>query len=268
LWGAFTATAPAAGGTLVSDYEPVLLWSSGFTSHARQELRVDARRGQGVDAGARVFLARRFGVECGVTFSRAAIRGTPNSAYTVSLRYIGLLPPDYVPREYVFESSMPWPDTEGTVTYRSLRFGAAVRWGRAGARMGGTIAGGVSASKIDADVQSVAYTAFHLGGHSTLFSLQHRVVVSTADSGTVIRPYASGDVRVTLNRHAAVSGGIRVDIGSTIDVTARPDRLVDPDESLFPPDMTEVRRVLALGPVRLANARWHIMAGLTWVIRH
>ena len=266
VWAGFAATAPASGGSLVSDYAPLLVSGTDYSSHATQTLTVDTGWGHGIDVGANVFLSSWFGIQGAFVYSRAAISGAGNSDYLVGLRYVARQPPDYVPREYTTSRATAWPDTEGTMSYRSLCLGGVVRMRRAGGRISGTIAGGVRFSHLTADVRSVAYSEFRLGGHSTLFESRHSVAVSTADSDTLVRPYIGGDVSIRMTRHVAAFGGIRAELGSQTDVAAAPDALVDPNESTFPPEISEVQRVMALPPVRLPTARWHFLAGIKFLM--
>jgi len=266
IWGGFVATAPASGGSVASDYAPLMVSSPDYSSHAKQTLTVDTGWGRGIDVGANVFVSPWFGIQGAFVYSRAAISGTGNSDYSLDLRYVSLQPPDYTPREYTTSSATAWPDTEGTMSYRSLSLGGVVRVGGASRRFGGSVAGGVSVSHVAADVRSVAYTVFRLGGHSTLFQSQHRVAVTTADSDSLVGPYVGGDVFCRVNRRVAAFGGIRVELGSQVDLAARADALVDPNEDAFTPELSEVQRVLTLAPMRAPTARWHIIAGIKLLV--
>jgi hypothetical protein len=267
IWGGVVATAPASGGSIASDYAPLMVSSPDYSSHAKQTLAVDAGWGRGFDVGANFFASRWFGIQSALVYSRAAISGAGNSDYTVDLRYVSRQPPDYTPHEYTTSSALAWPDTEGTMSCRSLSLGGVFRVGGASRRLGGSIAGGVSVSRITTDVRSVAYTVFRLGGHSTLFQTQHRVAISTADADALVRPYIGGDLSIRMNAHVAAFGGIRAEFGSPSNVEARPDSLVDPDEDAFAPEMSEVQHVLTLGPMRTPSARWHIIAGIKFLVK-
>jgi hypothetical protein len=266
IWGGYAATPPASGGSIASDYSPLMVSSSDYSSHAKQTLAVDTGWGRGFDAGANVFVSPWFGIQGAFLYSRSTISGTGNSDYTVDLRYVSRQPPDYTPHEYSTSSTVAWPDTEGTMSCRSLSLGGVIRVGGASRRFGGSIAGGVSVSHLSADVRSVAYTTFRLGGHSTLFQTQHRVAISTADSDALVRPYIGGDLSIRMNGRVAAFGGIRAELGSPSNVEARPDALVDPDEDAFAPEMSEVQRVLTLGLMRAPTARWHIVAGIRFLV--
>jgi hypothetical protein len=267
LWGAFAAATPVSGGSLASDYAPLLVSGSDYTSHAAQTMTVDTGWGHGVDVGANVFLSPWFGIQGSFLYSRAAISGTGNSDYLLDLRYVARQPPDYQPREYHTSSATAWADTEGSLSYRAIFLGGVFRVGRPGGRVSGTIAGGVSIAHITADVQSLAYSEFRLGGHSTLFESRHRVSVGTGGAEARVGPYVGGDVSAHLNPHVAAFGGIRVEMGPQGDVAATPDALVDPAEDAFPPDISEVQRVMALGPMHLPTSRWHLLAGIKILVR-
>jgi len=140
-------------------------------SRASQVLTVEADAGFGADLGVNVFFNRVLGVQGAVTAASANVSGT-NGDYDTFLRYISLPPPDYQPRENTYEQSTPWEPTTGTLGYRSLAIGAVVRWRTDTGRVGGTLAGGIDFDWFTGELESVGYTQFILGGHSTLFPVR------------------------------------------------------------------------------------------------
>jgi hypothetical protein len=262
VWAGATVTAGSSGGVLPTDYAPVLQGADSYTSHATQQLSVNLASGLGVDLGADIYFSRRVGLELGLAVQRATVTGSGNSDYVVHLQYVSRQPPDYVPREYTTDTATPWPDTTGSASSTSVQIGLAARAGGQGSRVEGTVSGGLSLCRVDARIESVAYTAFWMGGHATLFSSQHRVAVDTSESGWFARPYLSGDVGVRVAGRTSLVGGVRVVLGSTPELAVRPDHLVDPGEGVSPPDLTEVQRVLAMGPLDLVQPRWRVVAGV------
>jgi len=267
VWGGLTLTPSAEGGALATDYAPALQGASGYTSRASQVLGVDLERGPGLVAGADVFLSRRVGFQVAFTYRRAGLTGPANGNYQLYLRYVTRQPPDYEPRDYVIERAEPWPDTTGRCSLRSLQLGLVARAGPAAGRIQATFAGGVGLNGAAADIESVGYTQFRLGGHGVLFESQDRVAVSTAGSGTFARPYLAGDVGVRAGRRAWLFAGVRAQFGTPPAFTARPARVVDPEGSLWEPDSAELEQVLTMAPLRLAIPYWQVVAGL-WVAIH
>jgi hypothetical protein len=267
VWGSAAVAAPSSGGSLASVYSPVLELSSGYTSHAEQTLNVDRGTGAGAEIGVDVFLTRIVGIQAALVRSRASLSGSGNSEYRTSLRYIGMQPPDYVPREYTTENAQAWPDTTGSVSSSTLLVGGVVRLGSAGSRISGTLAGGVSSTRVDARVESLAYTSYRLGGHSVLFGSQHRVVIGTAGSDAVLRPYLAGQIGLRLNGRLSAVAGLRVEIGGAATINVRPDSLVDPNDGIFVPNLADAGSVLALQPMQLPMPRGEVMVGLRWRVR-
>jgi hypothetical protein len=262
VWVGPVISAPSSGGTLTTDYAPVLEAASGYTSHATQTLNIDRERGAGVEAGADIFFWRAVGIEAAVVHSHATVSGSDNSAYQTSLRYIGMQPPDYIPREYTAGGPEVWPDTTGSVSSTSVLLGGVVRLGSGRSRVGGTVGAGISRTKVNARVESVGYTSYRLGGHSVLFDFQHRLAVGTSGSDAVVRPYLSGQIDLRLNSRLSIVTGLRAVIGSTADVTAHAADLVEPDDSVTASDLAVMQSVLAMGPMRLPTTRWHLTVGL------
>jgi opacity protein-like surface antigen len=262
LWGGGVLALPASGGALATDYAPLLEGSIEYSSRAAQRLNVNLDGSFGADVGADVFFSRRIGCQAGFGYLSAGLSGPDNSDYSVHLRYVSRQPPDYVPREYAVDSAAPWPETTGHVHSTSLLAGLVVRAGRSGGRFEGTFAGGIQATRVAADIESVAYTVFRLGGHATLFETEERFSASTKESGTFVRPYIAASLGGRISGRASVYGGVRVEIGSSPDFVARPDRRVDPDEPLAAPELAEVQRVLTMEPLSLRRPRWQFLAGL------
>lgn len=267
IFGAFARPLPAAGGTLDARYEPPL--RSGGTrlsSESSQTLTVDASAGRGAHVGANIFVSRAFGVQTAFTRTSADVTGV-NDSYDVALRYIALMPPGYTPVELSYARSNPWGDTAGTLTVQSVSLGGVVRWRGAGGAIGGTLAGGVSRDRYTGDIESLAYTQFVMGGHSTLFPVVHRVAVAPAEGESFWHPYAAADVHVRVAPRIAVFGGVRVPFGSRMSMPTTAVRLVDPDENPFAPALTDVRENLDGRPLDLPGTRWQVLFGAKIFVR-
>jgi hypothetical protein len=267
VWGGLTLTPSAEGGALATDYAPTLQGASGYTSRASQVLGVDFERGPGLVVGADVFFSRRVGFQAAFTYRRASLGGPANGDYQLYLHYITRQPADYEPRDYVVERAEPWPDTTGRCSLRSFQLGLVVRTGPAAGRIEATFAGGVGLNGAAADIESVGYTQFRLGGHGVLFESQDRVAVSTAGSGTFARPYLAGDVGIRAGRRTWLFAGVRAQLGTTPALEAHPARVVDPEGSLWEPDSAELEQVLTMAPLRLAIPPWQVVAGLRVALR-
>jgi hypothetical protein len=267
IWGGLAFPLPVTGGTLDVSYSPPLfLGGSPLESRAAQTLTADSRLGEGIDLGLNVFFTRALGVQASFAWSRAPLVGA-NAPYNVHLRYVSTPPPDYAPREVSVDRTDPWDDTSGTLRRRSVAVGGVLRWRAHGARLGGTVAGGLSLDRYSGEIQSLAYTQFVLGGHSTLFSTRHRAVMALSQPGQVFSPYVGGDIHVRMSPRTALFSGLRVACGSDFVVPTRFERLVDPDEDTWTPADADAAARLGAQPLTVRGIRWQAMAGLKVFVR-
>lgn len=266
IWGGWAVATPTHG-TLDSGYEPPMrLGGTPLEGRAHQVLHVEAGAGPGIDLGANLFFNRVFGVQGAFTFASADVSGT-NGNYDTFLRYTSNQPPDYQPREHTVESSTPWKPTTGTLAYRSLAIGGVVRWRTAAGRMGGTLAGGLDIGWFTGELESLGYTQFILGGHSTLFSVTHRVRIRPSPSDPSFRPYVGGDVHVAITERVAVVAGVRVRLTSALAVPIQVVGLVDPDENSWAPEVADVAVVLDGQLLELPGTGWHTLVGVKVFLR-
>jgi hypothetical protein len=198
-----------------------------------------------------------------VTFDRTAmdVAGTAG-VHDSYLRYVSLAPPSYEPHETVYERTSPWPAASGSIDVTTLAIGGVARWTAGSGRVGGLAGGGLAVEHYGGSIESVAYTQFILGGHSTLFPVTHRVIVAPVEDTWAWRPYVTGDVHVRVARRAAVFGGLRVMVGQAATVGLGPVRLVDPDENPWAPDVADVTATLGVAPFELPAFRWHTLVGV------
>lgn len=267
IWGAWAVAMPINRGTLDSDYEPPLrLGGTPLESRAHQVLNVEAGAGLGIDLGANVFFNRVLGVQGAFTVTSADVSGT-NGNYDTFLRYISKPPPDYQPTENTVESSTLWGSTTGTLGYRSLAVGGVVRWRTAAGRVGGTLAGGLDIGWFTGQLESLGYTQFILGGHSTLFSVTHRVRVRPSKGERSFGPYVGGDVHVAITGSVAIMAGARVRLTSGRAVPIQVVDLVDPDENIWVPEVADVAAVLDGQLIELPGTRWRTLVGVKVFLR-
>jgi hypothetical protein len=267
IWGGWAVAMPTSNGTLASAYEPPMrLGGTPLESRAHQLLDVDAAAGHGVGLGINVFLNRVLGVQGAFTATSANLSGT-NGPYDTFLRYSSSPPPDYQPREYTFEQSTPWAPTAGTLGYRSIAIGGVARWRTTSGRLGGTIAGGVDIDWLTGELDSLGYTQFILGGHSTLFSVTHRVRVRPSTGQRLVGPYLGGDVHVAINEWVAVTAGVHVRLTSVRAVPIQVVGLVDPGENTWEPGLPDVAAALEGQPLELPGTCWRTLVGMKLFLR-
>ena len=267
IWGAWAVAMPISNGSLESAYEPPLrLGGTPLESRARQVLNVEVGAGYGIDLGVNFFFNRLLGVQGAFTATSANVSGT-NGNYDTFLRYISRPPPDYEARENTSASSTPWAPTTGTLGYRSIAIGGVVRWRTTTGRVGGTIAGGVDIDWFTGELESLGYTQFILGGHSTLFSVTHRVRVQPSKEERSVGPYVGSDVHVAISRRVAIMAGVRVRLTSGRAVPIQVADLVDPNENPWVPEVPDVAEALAGQPLELPGTRWRTVFGVKLFLR-
>jgi len=267
IWGAWAVAMPISNGTLEVAYEPPMrLGGTPLESRAHQVLNVEAGPGCGIDLGVNVYFNRVFGVQGAFTATSANLSGA-NGDYDTFLRYVSSQPPDYQPREYTYEQSTPWARTTGTLAYRSFAVGGVLRWRTATGRTSGTLAGGVDVDWFTGGIESLGYAQFILGGHSTLFPVTHRVRVRPSTGERSFGPYVDGQVNVAITRRVAIMAGVRVRLTSGRAMTIQVVDLVDPDESTWVPDVSEVAATFDGQPLELPGTRWRTLVGVKLFLR-
>lgn len=261
LWSPSTS-----GGTAQSIYSPPLVNGTG-TGSASQTLNVDASTAWGVDAVLRVYATRALGLEAGVGRTWSVLTGSGNS-YRTALEYVSLQPPDYRPQVFRVSDESAWPDTRGDWRATTLVLGPVWRHEDSAHRTAVHLSGGLSLQRFGGTVRSLAYTEYHLGGHSTLFGSQHRVEVEPTPEWFV-GPYVTADVGTRLNGRVGVVAGARLHAGhGLLDGRVRASRLVNPDEDMFVPGMDTVRTALESGATITQSAvRWQAFVGLSILLK-
>ena len=230
-------------------------------SRTTQTLTVGAEGGNGFDVGVNVFVTTAFGFQAAFTHSSAEVSGFAGD-YTDYIKYVSRPPPNYDPVEVTSTSSSPGRPPTGALTSTSFALGGVVRWSGAHGRVGGTVSGGLHVDRYSGHVQNPVYTQFVLGGHSTLFSTHHRLVMAVEESQRFWGPYVAADFHVGVGPRAGFFAGIRAMPGSTITIPLSADSLVDPSEDTWTPDIAAVQQVVGSQPMELPGMRWQFLAGV------
>jgi hypothetical protein len=257
LWGGVTGVVPGSAGTLVSSYSPPLLLDGDFTSHAEQTLKADTGAALGVTGGLNVFPWPNLGVQLLVDRSRCDLQGT-NTPYAFALQYVSRQPPDDRPQLVDINRTTAWPDTSGSLEQLAIAFNAVVRIGRPeGVNV--TISGGPSFRRLAGTVEPLAFTAFHLGGHSVLFEDDHRLALALQPAYGVGFD-VGGDVNAPVAAHAAIVLGFRY-FGGRLDARVAPAAVVNADEVTFMQPLDDITARLALAPMRISVRSAQVFVG-------
>ncbi len=137
-------------------------------SATEQTLDVSAESAGNAVPKAALFFGKRIGVELSMAGFESSIWGstTPDR---VSVTYIAKQPPDYVAREYTVGSETPIPPPEGSLRTRAYSLDLVWRLGEPDG-FAVDLSGGLSLLRFDADLKSLGYRRYWLGGHSVLFN--------------------------------------------------------------------------------------------------
>jgi len=258
-WVAVGGSAGGPAGTLQSSYSPPLLFDGDFTSAASQTMQAKAAGSRvGFTAGMNVFPAEHVGLQ--VLFDRASynLSGT-NGPYAVNLQYVSRLPPNNEPQPVDVHQSMPWPDSSGSLTQTAFVLNAVVRV-KPSDRIVIEISGGPAIYRFTGDLQPIAYTGFHLGGHSVLFEDTSRVA-GTFEPAHALGFNAGANLDVAIGRHAAITFGYRYFGGSDVEITVKPATILNPEEIGLEQSIADIASRLSLGPLRTTPGSSRFIAG-------
>jgi hypothetical protein len=258
LWGGVTGVLPGSAGTLVSSYSPPLLLDGDFASHAGQTLNADTGFALGVMGGLNVFPWPHVGVQLFVDRSRCDLRGI-NPPYVFALQYVSRQPPDDRPQSVDINRTTAWPDTSGSLEQIAIAFNAIVRIGRPDG-INITMFGGPSYRRLAGTIEPLAFTAFHLGGHSVLFEDDHRLALALEPAHGVGFD-VGGEVNAPVAARAAVLLGFRY-FGGSLDGRVAPTAVLNADEVTFTQPLDDIAARLALAPIRLSVRSARVFVGL------
>ncbi|MBE3099033.1 MAG: hypothetical protein IMZ44_18115 [Planctomycetes bacterium] len=243
-WFGPTLVFPGFDGTVTSDF-PATLDYGESTGRATQRLTLRAPRHLGVEGGIGIFPTRHAGIQIRLNYVTRDLSGT-SSPFAVTLDYTAMQPPDYVPRQYHTDSTRSWPAPTGTATQLTLSVDGAVRWD-VGARLSGTVSGGLSFMRTKGSAESLAYTRYWMGGHSVLFSSTY---AASFDYGpvTAIGFDIGGDIGVNIAGPLDLLVDIRYVRAGAITPDVRLTGFVEPTE--FAGDVSVATVEARMAPIR------------------
>ena len=141
-----------------------------------------------------------------------------------------------------------------------MGFNAVVRFGQPD-RVGVTVSGGPSYVRVSGVVQPVGYTTFQLGGHSVLFEDDYRLAMAL-DSVNAVRFNVGGDVTIAVGPSTAVLVGYRYLAGPHVDVSLRPNAILNPEQVFFQQTLDEIASRIAPAAMRLSTSGPRLLAGV------
>jgi len=243
---AFVSSSPRQDGTYSTSFVPPFDPSE-HSGSAGQTVSLSLDRAAGFAVTAGYFPHPRYGLQVLVNRFESPFEGT-NTPYEVLLVYIALQPPDYQPREYVYQRAQDWPDTEGALRSLSVSANAALRIGEG--PVSAVVSGGPSVYRTGGEVQALGYTRLWLGGHSVLF-LDESVVEIAVQPRTTLGFNAGGELVVALHGPLAVVFDGRYFYAPRSASDVRVTRILNFDEVISPESIEVIQEQMDLQPVQL-----------------
>lgn len=245
-------------GTFASTYSPPFPFVE-HTGRASQRLILQREPAPLLWAAVTWFGSPHVGLEGRVDYRRPGLRGV-NGPYAVTLTYVARQPPDFVARQYAYETVTAWPDTEGHAGQVTATANVVVRLGDPGRTTLRLLAGG-GITNLRGRVEPLGFTTFNLGGHSVLFPDEHRLSARYGPS-TAIGVSGGTEMHVPIGRHAALVVGWRIFVPRLMTLAVTVDGLATSDQGINQLQFDEVQRTLAPPPIQWRPFTSDLTAGL------
>ncbi len=239
-------TAPSFATTYTSSYSPPFQYVP-HSSQATQTLPLDAGKGPGVWLGVERALGRHVGLQLSAHYGEADLSGSPGQ-YDLTMRYTSRPPPSYDPVEVTVQRSEAQPAADGRLKTLALALDL-VAWADVASRGRLGVTAGPAWLHANGRAQSLVYTEYHMGGHSTAFDQDYRV--SFEFPARALGLDLGGFAEVDLDHHV----GLRVDgrycwaPEKEAEVSVRD--IVNPGAIVWSVDLADIQSGLAPAPVPL-----------------
>jgi hypothetical protein len=252
-------TVSAFGTTYASTYSPPFQYVP-HTSTATQSMPLDAGKGPGVLLGVERALGPHVGLQLSAHYGEADLTGAAGQ-YELNMTYTSRPPPSYQPVEVTVRRSEAPPGAEGRMKTLALALDlvAGMDLGPH-ARLG--VAAGPAWLHTKGRAESLVYTEYHMGGHSTSFYEDYLVAFDfPADTlGLDLGGFAEVDLgpRVSLRLDARYFWGPEQDA----EVTLR--EIVNAEEVVWSAELADIQAGLAPAPVRVEPSFFRAALALTF----
>lgn len=248
---------PLQDGTYETSYSPPFT-PGAFSSSAGQALTLLAGRSTGLAAAFAYLPNGRIGVEALFNYFESSLAGA-NAPYEVFLRYTALLPPDYVPREFVYERSLQQRDTEGYLRNLSFSANTVVRVGDGPVSV--QFSGGLSIFQIRGSAESLGYTKLWLGGHSVLF-LEHYRMAFAVQPATALGLNLGAELDIALSDRLTLAIDGRYFYAPTSEAEVELTGIVNLDEVISVDPIPQIQQQMDLRPVEIDPSFLRLAFGL------
>jgi hypothetical protein len=249
---------PAFDTTYVSTYSPPFQYVE-HTSAATQMMPLDAGKGPGVLLGIERSLGPHVGLQLSAHYGEADITGTAGQ-YDLSMTYSSRPPPSYEPVEVTVRRSETQPGAEGRLKTLAVALDL-VAWADLGAlgRLG--VAAGPAWLHTKGQAESLVYTAYHMGGHSTSFYQDY--LVSFEFPASTLGVDVGGFAEVGLGRHVALRLDARYVWGPEQDGDVTLREVMNAEEVIWTAELADIQTSLDPAPVRVDLSFFRATLALT-----
>ncbi len=239
-------TLPAFDTTYVSSYSPPFPYVP-HTSEATQTLPLDAGKGPGVWLGVERTLGPHVGLQLSAHYGEADLSGVPGQ-YDLTMRYTSRPPPLYEPVEVTVKRSEAQPAAEGRLKTLAVALDL-VAWADLGSHGRLGVTAGPAWLHAKGRAQSLVYTAYHMGGHSTAFDQDY--LVSFEFPASALGLDLGGFAEVDLGRHVGLRADFRYCWAPERDAEVSVREIVNPEEIVWSVELADIQSGLAPPPVPL-----------------
>lgn len=253
-----SVSAPSFGTTYESRYAPPFQYVP-HTSAATQTMPVDADRGRGLLLGLERALGRHVGLQLVGDYAEADVSGAPGQ-YDLTMTYTSRPPPSYEPVEITLRRSVAWPGATGRLETFALAANLTA-WTGVGSRARLGVSAGPAWLRASGRAQSLAYTVYTMGGHSTSFYEDHLVCFEFPVSTLGLD--VGGFAEVELGRGIGLRLDARYFRGPERDAEVTLREVANADEIIRSVDLADIEQGLAPPPVRLDPSFFRAALALT-----
>jgi hypothetical protein len=249
---------PALETTYTSTYSPPFEYVP-HTSTATQTMPLDAGAGPGVLLGLERALGHHVGLQLSALYGSSGLSGAPGQ-YDLNVKYTSRPPPFYDPVEVSLKRSEAQPAVDGR--FRTLAAALdLVAWADLGPRARLGVSAGPAWLWTKGQAESLVYTAYFMGGHSTSFDQDY--LVSFEFPSSTLGLDAGGFAEVALGGRVGLRLDLRYCWGPEQDAEVTLREIVNAEEVIRSTDLAEIERGLAPAPVRVDPSFFRAALALT-----
>lgn len=251
-------TVPPFATSYVSHYSPPFPYVP-HTSTATQTLPLEAEKGPGVWLGVERALGPHVGLQLSAHYGEADISGAPGQ-YDLSMRYTSRPPPSYEPVEVSLQRSERPPAAEGRLKTLAVAVDF-VAWAEVGTHGRLGLSAGPAWLHTKGRAQSLIYTAYFLGGHSTAF--HEDFLLSFEFPASALGLDGGAFAEVDFGRRVGLRLDVRYCWGPEQEAEVALVDIVNVDPTIRSIQLDEIERELAAVPVRLDPSSFRAALALT-----